>query len=189
MAESSNRMNSSFVCLHCAKSKLGATAATRYKSSSLSARTLSQSSYRIPFYLSGRSKVEALAFELTWRKQLVKCHTGDGKHYVACRCGTPAANPVAGCHNQGLQSVLWQLLYSLLCKGRNLCILALTENTRVASRDLSLESSVKVILAYNPGKKTQKPTHQKTPDLNCFRERVRINVCPDRVLKCINDLL
>lgn len=40
--------------------------------------------------------------------------TGDGEHHVACRCGTPAANPIADRHNQGLQSLLWQLLMSVL---------------------------------------------------------------------------
>ena len=55
-------------------------------------RSSSPSSYRTPFYLSGRSKIEASAFELTWRKHPVEYHAGGGKHRVACRCGTPAAN-------------------------------------------------------------------------------------------------
>ena len=47
---------------------------------------------------------------MTWRKHPVECHAGDGKHCVACQCGMPAPNPIAGCHNQGLQNLMWQLL-------------------------------------------------------------------------------
>ena len=54
----------------------------------------------INFYLSRRSKKE----------HPVGCHAGDGKHRVACRCDTRAMNPIAGCHNQGLQNSVWQLL-------------------------------------------------------------------------------
>ena len=90
-------------------SKLSATAARRKKSSSLSGLE-SVVVHWTPFYLSGRRKIEAPAFEFTWRKRPVDSHTGDGKHRVVCRCGRPSANPVAGCHNQELQSLVWQPL-------------------------------------------------------------------------------
>ena len=45
--------------------------------------------------------IEASAFELIWREHPVECHAGDGKHRVACLCGTPAVNLFASCHNQG----------------------------------------------------------------------------------------
>ena len=62
--------------------------------------SLSPSSYRTPFYISGRGKIGASVFELTWRKHPVECHAGDGKHRVDCRTGTPASNPIASFQNQ-----------------------------------------------------------------------------------------
>ena len=62
------------------------------------------------FYQSGRSKIEASAVELIWRKHPVDCRAGDGKHRVSCWCGTPAANLIVDFLNQGLQSFVWQLL-------------------------------------------------------------------------------
>ena len=67
IADSSVRTSSSIVCLYCAKSKPNATAARRNKSPSRHPRSgsLHSSSHRTPFYLSGRSKIEASAFALT----------------------------------------------------------------------------------------------------------------------------
>ena len=161
MADSLIRMPSSFVCLHCTKSKLSAMAARRKKKScwlsELESVIIQDTTFfglllyltrindiceqikwasnvheqictekyfqvlnvspRTPFYLFGQSKIKASAFELTWRKHNVECHAGDGKHRVTCRCGTPAANPIAGCHSQGLQSLVWQLLNITLWSG------------------------------------------------------------------------
>ena len=65
------------------------------------------------FYLSERRNIEEAAFDLTWRKHLVQYQAGDGKHRVTCRCGTPAANPIAGCHKQGLRSLACQIFKTL----------------------------------------------------------------------------
>ena len=73
-------------------------------------RGLSPSSYRPSFDLSGRNKIEASAFEFTSSKHPDEGRAGNGKLCVACRCGTPAASSIAACHNQGLQSLVWQPL-------------------------------------------------------------------------------
>ena len=60
---------------------------------------MSPSSYRTPLYQSGRSKIEASAFELTWRQYPVERHAGDGKHRAACRC--QYARRESGCRLSG----------------------------------------------------------------------------------------
>ena len=64
------------------------------------------SSYRTPFYLFGRSKIEASVFELPCGKHPVECHAGGGKNRVACRGCTPDANSIAGCPSQGFESLV-----------------------------------------------------------------------------------
>ena len=50
------------------------------------------------------------AFEQTLRKHVVECHLGDDKYHVACQCGMFTMNLITGCHNQGLQSLVCELL-------------------------------------------------------------------------------
>ena len=97
------RMSSSLVCFYCTKSTLSAIAARRNKLSF--SWSVSLSSYQIPFHLSRSSKIKLSAFELTWHKYLIECHTRNGKHCMACQCSTPAVKPITGCHNQGLQTL------------------------------------------------------------------------------------
>ena len=74
---------------------------------------LDLSSYRTSFYLSRQKKMEAMLFFLNWRVHIrSSSKAGDGKQHVACQGGAPAVKakawPTTGCHNQGLQSLVWQ---------------------------------------------------------------------------------
>ena len=93
-----SNLSSSFICSYCAKSKLSATPSRRNKFSSLSKLESVVIQDTILF-------TEASAFDLA-RKHPVECLAVDGKHRVACLCGTPVANPIASCHNKGLQSIV-----------------------------------------------------------------------------------